>query len=147
MTVAKALGGGLPIGALITGERLADTLPARRPRLDVRRRPVVAAAALAALDGDRRLRRCWRACATSASACAPASSELPGVAGVRGRGLMVGFDLEHGDAPELVLRALAEQRLILNATGPPTVRLLPPLTIDEAIVDDALARIGRLLTP
>ena len=39
ITSAKALGGGLPIGALITGEKLADTLPARRPRLDVRGRP------------------------------------------------------------------------------------------------------------
>ena len=39
MTIAKALGGGLPIGALVTGERLADVFAARRPRLDVRRRP------------------------------------------------------------------------------------------------------------
>ena len=38
MTTAKALGGGLPIGALITGERLSRGAPARRPRLDVRRR-------------------------------------------------------------------------------------------------------------
>ncbi len=58
---------------------------------------------------------------------------------------MVGFDLEHGGAPEFVLRALVEERLIVNATGPQTVRLLPPLIIDEAIVDDALARLERLL--
>ena len=39
MTVAKALGGGMPIGALITGPRLADVLATRRPRVDVRGRP------------------------------------------------------------------------------------------------------------
>ena len=50
LTTAKALGGGLPIGALVTGERLADVLRARRPRLDVRRRPVRAPPALAVLD-------------------------------------------------------------------------------------------------
>ena len=74
-----------------------------------------------------------------------AIAELPGVAAARGRGLMIGFDLEHGGAPELVLRALGEERLIMNATGPQTVRLLPPLTITDAEVDEALARIARLL--
>ena len=80
MTVAKALGGGLPIGALVTGERLADVLAARRPRLDVRRRPGGRAAALAALEltddpallarvrelGRAPRRRRWRRCRTCA---------------------------------------------------------------------------------
>jgi acetylornithine aminotransferase/acetylornithine/N-succinyldiaminopimelate aminotransferase len=48
-------------------------------------------------------------------------------------------------APEVVRRALLEQRLILNATGPTTVRLLPPLTIGEAQVDEALSRMGAAL--
>ena len=65
---------------------------------------------------------------------------------MRGRGLMIGFDLEHGGAPELVLRALGEERLIMNATRPADAsRLLPPLTITDAEVDEALARIARLL--
>ena len=58
---------------------------------------------------------------------------------------MIGFDLQHGGAPELVLRALGEERLIMNATGPQTVRLLPPLTISDAEVDEALTRLARLL--
>ena len=49
------------------------------------------------------------------------------------------------DAPGLVRRALLEQRLVLNATGPDTVRLLPPLIVTAEEIDDALARIGRLL--
>ena len=44
-------------------------------------------------------------------------------------------------------RALREQRLVLNATGPTTLRLLPPLTIAEAEADDALARLRRRLLP
>jgi acetylornithine/N-succinyldiaminopimelate aminotransferase len=43
------------------------------------------------------------------------------------------------------LRALTEQRLVLNATGPTTVRLLPPLLIDETQADDAIGRIRALL--
>ena len=50
---------------------------------------------------------------------------------------MIAFDLAGGGAPDLVRRALLEQRLVLNATGPATVRLLPPLVVGEAEVDDA----------
>jgi acetylornithine/succinyldiaminopimelate/putrescine aminotransferase len=44
-----------------------------------------------------------------------------------------------------VRRALLDQRFVLNATGPTTVRLLPPLTIGQAEVDDALGRMGAAL--
>ena len=47
--------------------------------------------------------------------------------------------------PRLVARALAEQRLVLNATGPDTVRLLPPLNVSEAEIDEAVGRIGAVL--
>jgi acetylornithine/succinyldiaminopimelate/putrescine aminotransferase len=60
---------------------------------------------------------------------------------------MIGCDLAAGGAPELVRRALLVQRLVLNATGPATLRLLPPLTISEDHISDALARLGRLLDP
>jgi acetylornithine/succinyldiaminopimelate/putrescine aminotransferase len=72
--------------------------------------------------------------------------ELPGVARVRGRGLMVGVDLAEGvSGPLLARRALLEQRLVINATGPATIRLEPPLIVDEAQIDEALARLGALL--
>jgi acetylornithine/N-succinyldiaminopimelate aminotransferase len=44
-----------------------------------------------------------------------------------------------------VRRALLEQRLVCNATGPETIRLLPPLTVGEAEADEAVARLGALL--
>jgi acetylornithine/succinyldiaminopimelate/putrescine aminotransferase len=48
-------------------------------------------------------------------------------------------------APDVVRRALIEQRLILNATGPTTVRLLPPLIVGESEIDTALERLGAAL--
>jgi acetylornithine/succinyldiaminopimelate/putrescine aminotransferase len=57
---------------------------------------------------------------------------------------MIGFDLDI-DAPEIVRRALLEQHLVINATGPVTVRLLPPLVIGEAEVEDAMARLAAVL--
>ncbi len=58
---------------------------------------------------------------------------------------MLACDLAVGGAPELVRRALLEQRLVLNATGPATVRLLPALTIADGDVDEALTRLRALL--
>jgi acetylornithine/succinyldiaminopimelate/putrescine aminotransferase len=48
-------------------------------------------------------------------------------------------------APALVRRALIEQRLVVNATGPTTLRLLPPLIVTAADIDEALARLARVL--
>jgi acetylornithine/succinyldiaminopimelate/putrescine aminotransferase len=57
---------------------------------------------------------------------------------------MVAAELET-DAPALVRRALFDQRLVLNATGPRTLRFLPPLVVTEAEIADALGRLRALL--
>jgi acetylornithine/N-succinyldiaminopimelate aminotransferase len=143
MTVAKALGGGLPIGALVTGARLADVLVPGDHGSTFAGGPVVAAAALAALeltDDEQLLARVREL----GHLLAEGAARLEHVSSVRGRGLMLACELDV-PAPEVVQRALLEQRLVLNATGPSTLRLLPPLTVDEADVEDALARLAQAL--
>ena len=49
------------------------------------------------------------------------------------------------DGPDFVRRALLEQRLVLNAPAPDAVRLLPPLTVSDEEIHDAVRRIGTLL--
>ncbi len=142
MTLAKALGGGFPIGALVTGPRLADVLGPGDHGSTFAGGPVVAAAALAALDVIDHRARLARVVELG-SRLAEGLRELPGVREVRGRGLMLAIELD--DAPGLVRRALLEKRLVLNATGPTTVRFLPPLVVGEAEIDDALTRLGSLL--
>jgi acetylornithine/N-succinyldiaminopimelate aminotransferase len=144
ITLAKALGGGLPIGALICGERLADVLAPGDHGSTFAGGPVIAAAAHAALDvlDDPALLARVRELGTL---LAESLLELPGVAAVRGRGLMVAADVDRS-APDVVARALTEQRLVINATGPQTLRFLPPLIIGEAHVRDAVARLAPLLS-
>ena len=102
MTSAKALGGGLPIGALITGERLADVFAARRPRLDLRRRSGRRLGGAGRARHLLGLRRCWRAWSSSGERLRAGLASLACVASVRGRGLMVGIDVADGvDAPEV----------------------------------------------
>jgi acetylornithine/N-succinyldiaminopimelate aminotransferase len=142
MTVAKALGGGLPVGALVTGGRLADVLQPGDHGSTFAGGPVVAAAAHAALDvidDDALLSRVR----DLGRRLAEGLAGLPGVREVRGRGLMRAAEVD--DAPGLVRRALVERRLVLNATGPTTVRFLPALIVGEAEVDDALGRLRGLL--
>jgi acetylornithine/N-succinyldiaminopimelate aminotransferase len=143
MTVAKALGGGLPIGALVTGERLADLFVPGDHGSTFGGGPVIASAALAALsvtDDEALLDRV----SELGSRMLVALGELPHVISVRGRGLMLACELDV-PAPALVRRALLDQRLIVNATGPTTVRLLPPLTIAEADADEGVRRLAAAL--
>jgi acetylornithine/N-succinyldiaminopimelate aminotransferase len=144
MTVAKSLGGGLPIGALIIGPSLAGVFAPGDHGSTFAGGPLACAAANAALDvlDDDAL---FARVGELGERLAEGLRELPGVAEVRGVGLMVAIDVA-GDAPELARRALLEERLVINATGPRTLRFLPPLVVDEAQIDDAVSRVRRLMT-
>lgn len=145
MTVAKALGGGLPIGAVITSPAYADVFAPGDHGSTFAGGPVQTAVGLAVLDvvSDPALLARVRDLGERLTA---RLAELPGVAEVRGRGLMLACELDGVHAPDLVKRALTEERLVLNATGPSTLRLLPPLIIDQATADDAVDRLSRLLS-
>jgi acetylornithine/N-succinyldiaminopimelate aminotransferase len=143
ITAAKALGGGLPIGALVTGERLADVLQPGDHGSTFAGGPVVAAAALAVLEliDDPALMREVR---ELGALLAAGVESLPHVGAVRGRGLMLACELDV-PAPDVARRALIDERIVLNATGPSTLRMLPPLTIRQADVEDALGRLRAAL--
>ena len=140
MTLAKGLGGGLPIGACVVDSKHAGVLEPGDHATTFGGNPVACAAANAVLevvDDEDFLR----------SVADKGRRLAEGLAGlrlqVRGRGLMLAF--EFPDAPALMRRALTEQRLVTNATGPDTLRLEPPLTVSEDEIDEAVRRIGELV--
>jgi acetylornithine/N-succinyldiaminopimelate aminotransferase len=144
LTSAKGLGGGFPIGALVTGPRLADTLRPGDHGSTFAGGPVACSAALVALEicSEPSL---LASVIRIGGSFADGLARLPYVAAVRGRGLMLAIDLKPGrDAPELARRALLEQRLVVNATGPGTIRLEPPLIVTEEQVREALGRLQSL---
>jgi acetylornithine/succinyldiaminopimelate/putrescine aminotransferase len=142
-TCAKALGGGLPVGALVTGARLADVFAPGDHGSTFAGGPVVAAAALAALEltDDATLLEAVRERGLQLAALL---ERLPHVLAVRGRGLMLACELDVA-AGEVVRRALLDERMVVNATGPTTVRLLPPLTITADEVEEGARRLGAVL--
>ncbi|MDX6495430.1 MAG: acetylornithine/N-succinyldiaminopimelate aminotransferase [Gaiellales bacterium] len=141
MTVAKGLGGGLPIGACITSPAYADTLQPGDHGSTFAGGPVIAAAANVVLDivADEQ----FLADVQTKGAQLDAGLRGLPVDDVRGRGLMMAFEVE--DARELQRRALLDQRLVVHATGPTSIRLLPPLTVSEAEIDQAVERLGAAL--
>ena len=143
MTLAKGLGGGLPIGALVTAPAYGEVLAPGDHGSTFAGGPVVTAAALAALDviDDERFLAAVR---DRGERLAEGLRELPKVRTVRDRGLMVAADVD-ADAPELVRRALTEAQIVMNATGPQTLRFVPPLVITDTEVDNALGQLAVLL--
>jgi acetylornithine/succinyldiaminopimelate/putrescine aminotransferase len=138
MTTAKGLGGGVPVGACVTGPRYGDLFEPGDHGSTFPGGPMIAAAANAVIDvidDDAFLEG-----VASRGARLHAGLEELGLAGIDGAGLMWGFDVP--GAPELARSLLLDQRLVVNATGPERIRLLPPLTVSEAEIDDGLARLG-----
>jgi acetylornithine/N-succinyldiaminopimelate aminotransferase len=144
VTVAKALAGGLPIGALIAGPEMADVFEPGDHGSTFAGGPVQCAAALAVMDIV--TNEALLAHVTDAGEhMRERLAELPHVLEVRGRGFMQAIELDGVDAMALVGRALREERLVLNATSPSTLRLLPPMVIEDAQLDVALDRLTRLI--
>jgi acetylornithine/succinyldiaminopimelate/putrescine aminotransferase len=144
MTAAKALGGGLPVGACMTTSELGDVLARGEHGSTFAGGALTATAALAALDVLSEPALLRRVRELGALLC-DGLAALHGVTEVRGRGLMVGATLEEGlDAPAVVAAAL-ERGLVINAPAPATLRLLPPLVIEEADVDEALQSLALAL--
>jgi len=140
MTLAKGLGGGLPIGACVTTPDCADTLQPGDHGSTFAGGPVVASGAGAVLDVIEEpgfLDEVGRKGELLATGLRDLGLE------VRGRGLMLAFAAANG--PDLARRALLEQRLVVHATGPDTVRLLPPLVVADEQIEDCLGRIATLL--
>ena len=144
LTAAKALGGGLPVGAVVTSPQLGGVLERGDHGSTFAGAPVTAAAALAALEvlGEPSLLERVRELGERLRG---GLAELDGVGEVRGRGLMVGASLAGDrDAREIAARALAAG-LVINVPGDGMLRFLPPLVIDSDDVDRALRIVGECL--
>ena len=144
MTTAKALGGGLPVGACVITPELGEGLTAGEHGSTFAGGPVTARAALAALqviDEEELLAASRRA----GSALSDGLARLDGVTEVRGRGLMVGVGLEQGlDSAQIAAAALAGG-LVINAPNPSTIRLLPPLLLSGDEVDEGLEKLAAAI--
>ena len=143
VTVAKGLGGGLPIGAAVFGEKTNGALEPGDHGSTFGGNPVVCAGAGYVLsrfeDGGAFLKEITE----KGDYFREKLEALPGVKGVSGRGLMIGVDVGEKDAKAVVAEAL--KRGLMTLTAKDKVRFLPPLVIGKEDIDEGLSIFAEAL--
>ena len=143
MAVAKGLGGGLPIGAVLAGPR-ADIFTLSDHGSTFGGGPLVTAVAAAVIDAILReglVENAARVGERLRHGLLQLAEGGAPIAEVRGRGLMLGVVLTQPVAQQLVLAAL-RRGLLINATGASALRLIPPLILSDAQADEAVERLA-----
>jgi acetylornithine/succinyldiaminopimelate/putrescine aminotransferase len=147
VTLAKALGGGLPIGACIARDDVADAFKPGDHATTFGGGPVPCAAALAVLEvieSEGLVARAASAGETLIAALAKATSGNRAVTDVRGLGLLIALELAGEWAAEVVGKAL-ERGLVVNNVTPNAIRLAPPLTVRDNQIEQAVEILSDIL--
>jgi len=150
VTLAKALGGGFPIGALLAGPKVAEVMQFGAHGTTFGGNPLAAAVARVALrklSSPAVLSNVERQAQALRAGLAQIDRELGLFSEVRGRGLMIGTVLADGykgKAGEILDHAAAFGLLLLQA-GPDVLRFVPPLTITDEELTEGLQRLDRAL--
>ncbi len=146
MCLAKALGGGLPLGAMVTTRALGQALQPGTHGTTFGGNPVACAAGLATIDVIARhqlLPRAERLGVSFREALAALCPKHGSVVAVRGRGMLVGIQLAEPVVP--VLQALRKRGMLGTAAGSHVLRLFPPVNVREGALDKAVGMIADTL--
>jgi acetylornithine/N-succinyldiaminopimelate aminotransferase len=150
VTLAKALGCGMPIGAMLVGAKAAEVMQYGAHGSTFGGNPLAAAVArvaLARLRSPELMANVQRQALTLRAGLSQINADLGLFADIRGRGLMIGAELDgahQGRAGEILDHAQRHRLLVLQA-GPDVLRILPALNIDDAAIADGLQRLHDAL--
>ncbi len=145
VTVAKALGNGVPIGACWARAEVAAAFKPGDHATTFGGQPLAACAARAVLGELQRIDA--PALARDQGARLTAALEaLPGIAAVRGLGLLIAAELVAPKDAPAVARACLDAGLVVNAVTPTALRFAPPLTVSAAEIDEAVGILGAVLS-
>ena len=146
LTLAKALGNGVPIGACLARGKAAELIRPGSHGSTFGGNPLAARAGLTVIDILEKEQLAERADLLGKLMLDRLQQELkmiPGVVSIRGKGLMFGIELDR-ECSELVKLALAE-RLLINVTAGNVIRLLPPLIISDDEADQIISTVCKLI--
>ncbi|HIP95192.1 MAG TPA: aspartate aminotransferase family protein [Leucothrix sp.] len=146
MTLAKALGNGVPIGACLARGKATDIFSPGTHGSTFGGNPLATRAALTVLDVMTKNNLCANASKMGQYLLQQFQQELSSVKGVvdiRGKGLMLGIELDR-DCSELVKQAL-DHNLLINVTAGKTIRLLPPLILTKEQADEIIKSVTILI--
>jgi predicted acetylornithine/succinylornithine family transaminase len=144
VTMAKALGNGLPIGACWARDDVAQAFEPGDHATTFGGQPLATATARAVLAEMERIDAPERARAAG-DRLMEALAELDGVADVRGMGLLIAAQLVDGRDARQVAADCLTAGLVVNAVTPTALRLAPPFTVTDGEIDEAVAILGKVL--
>lgn len=147
-TIAKALGSGVPIGAVLATEAAAGAFVPGSHATTFGGNPLCSAAALATLrtlDAEDLLARCRERGRYLMEKLGALARRNPDVAVVRGRGLLVGAELAGERLAAPIVRAMLDKGFLIGAAGEKVLRFAPPLIVEEAQIDAVLAALEQTL--
>ena len=144
ITLAKGLGGGLPLGAMIALGKAADLFQPGDHGSTFGGNPVTTAAALAAIKYIE-IQKILQKVEKQGSYLMQELAVIPGVAEVRGAGLLLGIELETMKAADIA-KALQDQGVLVNAANPTTIRLAPALVVTDAQIKKFVAIFKKVMS-
>ena len=147
MTVAKALGNGVPIGAFLTADKASDVLKPGDHGSTYGGNPLVCAVASKVLDifkEDSIIENVRVVGKYLREKLDELARSYQSINEVRGKGLLLGVEFDKPVA-DIIKSALTDERLVLINAGSNVLRFIPPLIISKSDVDDALCRLKRVL--
>jgi acetylornithine aminotransferase len=144
ITLAKGLGGGLPLGAMIALGKAADLFQPGDHGSTFGGNPVTTAAGLAAIKFIE-AQKILKKVETQGLYLIQELALIPGVAEVRGAGLLLGIELESRKAADVAL-ALQNEGVLVNAANPTTIRLAPALIVTDAQIKKFVAIFRKVMS-
>ena len=150
ISLAKGLGGGFPVGAMLTTEALAGALPPGTHGSTFGGNPLASAAArsvLSILEEEGLVRAAKQKGERLAAMLTALAEELPAVCeGERGEGLLRGLVLKQGFVVRDILPRLADAGVLLTAAGERVLRFSPPLVVTEGELAEGVAAVRKVLS-
>ncbi len=147
MTLAKSLGGGMPMGALVVNDKHKDVLSAGTHATTFGGSPIVCSAALGvfcAIEEEGLLENTIKMGEYLVSKFEELKEKNPMIKNIKGKGLMIGVELDVEDASAIAEECVKEG-LLINCTQKNILRVMPPMTVGKEDIDMAIDKLARAL--
>ena len=148
-TLAKPLAGGIPLGAIVCTEEAARAIHAGMHGTTFGGGPLACAVAIAVIDCIEQDGLLEHANATGEyfmSQLRSLAAKHEAIIDVRGKGLMIGAELDSAELAKLIVAEMLKRHIIINCTSDTVLRFLPPYIIERSHVDTAITALGEILT-
>ena len=148
-TLAKPIAGGVPLGAILCNEEAARAIHAGMHGTTFGGGPLACAVAIAVIDTlerDGLLKHATEVGGYFIDCLRELARKHDAIVDVRGKGLMIGAELDSADLAKRVNAEMLKRKIIINVTSDTTLRFLPPYILERAHVDTAIAALDEILT-